>query len=137
MSQFKYGLSLIVPGLMLLSSGAVYADSWSCKHGNMQREVKVTYSGDGPVPCSVVYNKPDEGGTSQVLWNAESEQGFCEEKAQGFVSKLESWGWVCASDNASTPAEAAPAEPAAAPAEPAGAAEPAPAQPADAGMPDK
>jgi hypothetical protein len=131
MNQFKYGLSIIVPGLMLLSSAA-YADSWSCKNGNMLREVKVSYSGDGPVPCSVVYNKPDEGATSQVLWNAESEQGFCEEKAQGFVSKLESWGWVCSNDDATAPAEPAAAMPE--PAQPADDAEPA--QPADAGMPE-
>lgn len=106
MNQFKSGLSFIVLGLAF-TPAAVYADSWSCTHDNVVREVKISYAGAGPVPCSVVYNKPDEGATSQVLWNAESEQGFCEEKAQSFVAKLESWGWACANlDAPSEPAEA-------------------------------
>ncbi len=97
MQSFK--LSLIVSGLMLLSS-VVYADSWSCSHDGIQREVKIDYPGSGPVPCNVVYNKPDEGGTSEVLWNATSEQGYCEDKAQGLVAKLESWGWACSNNAA-------------------------------------
>lgn len=112
MKHLKYGF--IVLGLAL-SPAAAYADSWSCRHDNLLREVKISYSGDGPVPCSVVYNKPTEGGESQALWSAESEHGFCEEKAQGLVTKLESWGWICSNDAVAVPVESgegmAPAEP--------------------------
>lgn len=99
MQAFKS--SLIVSGLMLLSSAA-YADSWSCSHNGVQREVKIEYLGSGPVPCNVVYNKSAEGGSSEVLWNATSEQGYCEDKAQGLVAKLESWGWACTNNAAAS-----------------------------------
>lgn len=115
MKQFKYGF--IILGLVL-APAAVYADSWSCRHDNLLREVKITHSGDGPVPCSVIYNKPDEGGESQALWSAESEQGFCEEKAQGLVTRLESWGWICSSDAADAPVEPVEPEEGMAPAQP-------------------
>jgi hypothetical protein len=111
MNQFKYGLSVVMLGLVLVPA-AGYANSWSCKHGNILREVKIEYSGESPVPCKVVYNKPDEDKSSKVLWNAESEQGFCEAKAKAFVAKLESWGWACTSDAAAEPAATTPAEPA-------------------------
>lgn len=99
MQAFKS--SLIVSSLMLLSSAA-YADSWSCSHNGIQREVKIEYPGSSPVPCNVVYNKPDEGGASEVLWNATSEQGYCEDKAQGLVARLESWGWACTNNAAAS-----------------------------------
>lgn len=128
MKQFKYGLGVVVLGGMLLAPAAGFASSWSCKHGNLTREVIIQYSGKGPVPCSVVYNKPDEGKTSKVLWNAESQQGYCEAKAKAFVAKLQGWGWACTSDAESTPAATAPvAAPAAKPEETAQPAQPAPA----------
>jgi hypothetical protein len=105
MSQFKYGLSAALLALILVPA-ASYANSWSCKHGSMTREVKIETTGEGPVPCKVIYNKPDEDKSSKVLWNAQSEQGYCEAKAEAFVAKLESWGWACTSDAAaSAPAE--------------------------------
>jgi hypothetical protein len=89
----------------LLAPAGAFADSWSCTHNNMLREVKIEYAGAAPVPCSVVYNKPDEGASSQVLWTADNQEGYCEEQAQAFVSKLESWGWAC-TNNAVEPASA-------------------------------
>ena len=47
------------------------------------------------MPCNVIYKKQTEGFEDQVLWSAESQDGYCEEKAREFVGKLESWGWVC------------------------------------------
>lgn len=108
MSQFKYSLSAVVLGLILVPV-ASYANSWSCKNGNLLREVKIEYAGQSPVPCKVIYNKPDEDQSSKVLWNAQSEQGYCEAKARDFVARLESWGWACTSDDASAPAEPATA----------------------------
>ena len=72
-----------------------YASSWSCSHGNDVREVHVERPTSSPVPCNVVYKKQTEGVEDQILWNATSDDSYCDEKAQGFVAKLESWGWVC------------------------------------------
>jgi hypothetical protein len=75
---------------------SAHAESWSCSHGNDVREVHIERPDSTPVPCNVVYKKPTEGVEDQILWNANSDDSYCEEKAKGFVAKLESWGWVCA-----------------------------------------
>ena len=73
-----------------------YASSWSCSNDNDVREVHIERPTSSPVPCNVVYKKQTEGVEDQILWNANSDDSYCDEKAQGFVAKLESWGWVCA-----------------------------------------
>ena len=75
---------------------SAYAESWSCSHGNDVREVHIERPTSSSVPCNVVYKKQTEGVEDQALWSAENDDSYCEEKAQGFVAKLESWGWVCA-----------------------------------------
>jgi hypothetical protein len=82
--------------LMLAVPVSAYASSWSCTRSDHVREVVIERSGDGPVPCSVVYNKPTEKLESQTLWSAENAEGYCEEKAEAFIAKLESWKWTCA-----------------------------------------
>jgi hypothetical protein len=64
-------------------------------HNEQVREVIIEYSGTGSLPCKVIYNKPTEGFDRQVLWQADNLEGFCEEKANELVTKLESWGWKC------------------------------------------
>lgn len=81
--------------LSLLAPLSAYADSWSCSNGNLVREVHIEQPSSAPVPCSVVYKKPSEGIDDQVLWNAQKDASYCDEKASGFIVKLESWGWVC------------------------------------------
>jgi len=89
----RNGLTLIV-ALLALPTGA-YAESWSCEHNNLIREVKVERATSEPAPCSVVYNKETEGFESQVLWTASNDGAYCEEKAKGLVEKLQGWGWEC------------------------------------------
>jgi len=81
---------------LLATPLSAYAESWSCSHGNDVREVHIERTTSSPVPCNVVYKKQTEGVEDQILWNATSDDSYCEEKAQGFIAKLESWGWVCA-----------------------------------------
>ncbi len=88
---------------------SVYAESWSCSNDNDVREVTIEYTTSEPVPCNVVYKKQTEGFEDQVLWNAQNDDSYCEEKAKGLVAKLEAGGWVCAEtisdDSAATGAE--------------------------------
>lgn len=74
---------------------SAYADSWSCSKSNDVREVHVERTTPEPVPCHVLYKKQTEGVEDQVLWNANNDAAYCEEKAQGLIAKLESVGWVC------------------------------------------
>lgn len=86
-------LPLVVTCFILPTSA--YAESWSCSSGNDVREVQIERTTSEAVPCNVVYKKPTEGVEDQILWNATNDDSYCDEKAQGFVAKLESWGWVC------------------------------------------
>ena len=90
----KTRLHLLVAATMLLPL-SVNANAWKCEHNGMVREVQVEYLSDGKVPCNVIYDKPTEGIETKVLWFADKQEGYCEEKAQEFVNKLESWGWTC------------------------------------------
>ena len=75
---------------------SAYAESWSCSKSNDVREVHIERTTSEPVPCQVLYKKQTEGMEDQVLWNANNDAAYCEEKAQGLIAKLESVGWVCA-----------------------------------------
>lgn len=46
-------------------------------------------------PCQVVYDKSDEGEAPRVLWEARSQAGFCEGKAEALVGKLSNGGFRC------------------------------------------
>lgn len=93
--QFK--LRLMEPVVILLSgiSATAYADSWNCSHDDLVREVIIEYPQGGSLPCDVVYKKQTEGEEDQVLWSAENEDGYCEDRARELVARLESSGWVC------------------------------------------
>ena len=80
---------------LLATPLSAYADAWSCSRGNDVREIHVERATSSPVPCIVVYKKPTEGVEDQILWSANSDDTFCEEKAQGLIAKLESFEWVC------------------------------------------
>ena len=72
-----------------------YADSWNCSSSDLVREVVIDYPEGGSVPCNVIYKKQTEGFEDQVLWSADSLEGYCEDKARELVANLESSGWVC------------------------------------------
>ncbi len=72
-----------------------FAESWSCRHGDDVREIHIQRATSAPVPCSVVYKKLTEGVEDQVLWTAENDVNYCDEKARAFVEKQASWGWTC------------------------------------------
>ena len=88
-------LSSVVLSFILMAPLSAIADSWSCSKGRDVREVHVQRPADAYVPCDVVYKKLTEGAEDRVLWNAQNDDSYCEEKARGFIGKLEGWGWVC------------------------------------------
>ena len=93
MTFFKPALTVVV--ISLIAPFAAYADAWSCRHDNDVREVHMVQTTEAPVPCQVVYKKLTEGAEDQVLWNAQNDAAYCEEKAAAFVEKLEGLGWTC------------------------------------------
>ncbi|RRJ82753.1 hypothetical protein D0544_12930 [Aestuariirhabdus litorea] len=80
--------------LSLMSASSVMADqTYVCTQAGMERIISVVYqSPEESVPCEVVYQKDGE---VQKLWNADSEQGYCERNAEAFVDRQRGWGWEC------------------------------------------
>ncbi len=107
----------------VIAPTSALATTWSCTHNDLTRTVSIEYSDSGTAPCAVNYTKETEGFEMQTLWSAENQVAYCEEKAEGLVAKLGSWGWACtksetAPEPESTPEAVAPSEPEAAPAQP-------------------
>lgn len=69
--------------------------TFTCAQQSATRIVKIVYSQGTALPCQVVYDKTQEGGDAQILWQAATEEGYCEDKAETFVQKLTDWGWAC------------------------------------------
>jgi hypothetical protein len=78
-------------------SVSIVSVRYLCELQGVMRRVEVDYeSTDTSVPCSVNYFKDTEApGDVNTLWSATNIEGYCEEKAAGFIDKLKSWGWSC------------------------------------------
>lgn len=91
----KKRLLLLFSTLFLLCNPIQAAEnlSYICSLDGKERKIEVVYlQEDKRAPCEVHYIKDS---VSQLLWNARREEGFCELKAQAFIEKQKSWGWVC------------------------------------------
>ena len=103
----------VIPALTLAQTAET-----RCTNGDTVRRVVIMSEPGVSVPCEVHYFRDTEApGEDQVLWSANSQHGYCEEKAAGLVSKLEGWGWTCSAVEtpAAPPVPPQPTEPAAAP----------------------
>ena len=81
-------------------TSTIVAVRYLCELQGLTRRVEVDYESTGSsVPCSVNYFKDTEApGEVNTLWSATNIEGYCEEKAAGFIDKLKSWGWSCTGD---------------------------------------
>lgn len=88
-------MATLVPAVATAQDSGKY----QCTYGEMQRRVEVAHEPGVEVPCSVHYFKDTEmPGEQQVLWSAQNDSAYCQDKATEFVAKLEGWGWDCGSD---------------------------------------
>jgi hypothetical protein len=93
-------LALVVPGIAI----AQEAGKYQCTHGDLVRRVEILTEPGLTVPCEVHYYKDTEApGESQVLWSAQTQEGYCEAKAEEFVARLQGWGWSCGASAAPAP----------------------------------
>ena len=75
------------------------ASSWTCRNADLIRQVTVFYpNAPDQLPCKVYYSKTTENAMPRVLWKAENQVNYCEQKAEELVEKLRALGWQCASD---------------------------------------
>lgn len=91
---------IAIAGLLAPFSSLAQTDSltdriFTCSNSSVTRTLKIQYPNGTALPCRVVYDKSQEGSEVQILWQATTEEGYCEDKAETFVTKLTSWGWNC------------------------------------------
>lgn len=79
---------------LFVSTPLLANESYICKQGDQERKIEIVYANAGStVPCEVAYIKED--GSRQNLWQAQSKEGYCEEKTAAFIEKQRGWGWDC------------------------------------------
>lgn len=82
----------LLPGL-ILAQGVV---KHHCTYGSLERRIDVLYETADAVPCEVHYHKDTEApGERQVLWRANNQAGYCEQKTRDFIEMLQESGWDC------------------------------------------
>jgi hypothetical protein len=98
-------LALVVPCI----AAAQDAGKFRCTNGEMVRRVEIYTEPGRTVPCEVHYFKDTEvPAEPEVLWSAQADAEYCQEKATSFVAKLEEWGWTCQSPQVEPQEEQSP-----------------------------
>ena len=97
---FVTGLFLIAGTMAHALGVAIPSGKASCKQGPNTRRVEIEPGEtDTKQSCQVRYFKDQEApGEGKVLWTATNADGYCTEKAKGFVAKLTGMGWACDGD---------------------------------------
>lgn len=109
----RFATFLLLP-VALLPTLVIAADDGQtkCTYNELVRRVVIMSEPGVSVPCEVHYYKDSEApGEDQVLWSADSQAGYCEEKAAELIAKLEGWGWQCGAGAAAPEEPAAPSAP--------------------------
>ena len=79
-----------------LAAIAQEGDRFQCTEGGNVRRVEIFYETGAAVPCEVHYFKDtEEPGSSQVLWRALNQSGYCEARTREFITRLQTNGWDC------------------------------------------
>ncbi len=92
MSRITVSLLAMIPAFAFAHDD----HSYRCTSGDAVRRIEVVHADGAPLPCSVNYHKDTEApGTSEELWNATNEDGYCEARAEEFAARLEGFGWQC------------------------------------------
>ncbi|MCO7226735.1 hypothetical protein [Pleionea sp. CnH1-48] len=90
---------IAIAAMTSLSLFAIENQVTVCTQGDAQRKIEIVYPQGEETPCEVQYTKASG---MQVLWKAEAQLGYCEEKAAAFIEKQRGWGWQCETLSAET-----------------------------------
>lgn len=94
MVTIKKAVALAAWSALLISPTLLAGEAYVCQRGTLVRHISIDYATEGmAVPCQVNYIREDE--TTQSLWSAQNDEGYCEQKAAEFAEKQRDWGWDC------------------------------------------
>ena len=95
----------LVPLLATLAAahapGAAAQDSQAerekvaCELEDMTRLISLRTDPEAGYVCDVLYEKPDEGGSREVLWSAKHTVDYCRPRYENLVQDLADRGWTC------------------------------------------
>lgn len=95
---FVVGAFLALPGATMGTpeSDDHLKEGWSCiKDHGLIRLIRITRPEGKRLPCQVIYEKPTEDNSKQLLWTARYEKNFCSDKAEGLAMRLGALDWEC------------------------------------------
>ena len=67
----------------------------ACELEDMTRLISLRADPEAGYVCDVLYQKPDEGGTREVLWSAKNTVDYCRPRYENLVQDLADRGWTC------------------------------------------
>lgn len=90
----KTVVALTAWSALLVSPALLAGEAYVCQRGTLVRHISIDYANEGMVvPCQVNYTRED--GTTQSLWSAQNDEGYCEQKVAEFAERQRGWGWDC------------------------------------------
>jgi len=91
--MMKFNTTFLTFIFLFSCSTAFATEEYVCNKGDEKRIISINYESNGSsVPCEVEYEK---GESTQTLWSAQTESGYCEKRVDELIDKQESWGWSC------------------------------------------
>ena len=96
----------VAPSLAILTVVAAHAtgaaaqsetdrEQVACELDDMTRLISLRVDPEAGYVCDVLYEKPDEGDTREVLWSARNTVDYCRPRYTGLVEDLSARGWTC------------------------------------------
>lgn len=67
----------------------------ACELEDLTRLISLRADPEAGYVCDVLYEKPDEGDTREVLWSARNNIDYCRPRFVGLVEQLAARGWTC------------------------------------------
>lgn len=87
--------TLVALAVHVPSATAFERENVTCELEDLTRHVSLRVDPEAGYVCDVLYEKPDEGDTREVLWSARNNPDYCEPRFVELVEDLASRGWVC------------------------------------------
>lgn len=94
----KIGAAIVLACVTGVAYAQLSTEIYECTLGSgVTRYIDVNYPTDTSILCEVVYTK--NGTDPKVLWYANHDIYFCQQKATGLVEKLQGYGFSCTKTN--------------------------------------
>lgn len=94
----KIGAAIVLACVTGVAYAQPSTEIYECTLGSgVTRNIDVNYPTDPSILCEVVYTK--NGTDPKVLWYANHDINFCQQKATGLVEKLQGYGFSCTKTN--------------------------------------